>query len=333
MCIDKKNVLKLFVALIIVCAMLCGCGKSEAVKNVEQLINEIGEVTVDSEESINKAEEAYNALTDKEKEQVENADQISTKKEEYQACVKKAEEDKRKAMLEPFLGTWVPLYADALAAIDDSAYTSELEIVDYYDNIEVVDEESIKVGRKELGTLKLIEDEDGIKKLVCSKCVFVRKEDYSSIYDKMFVHVKLNEDNIGDYIGGPVIIGKFLDTWKDETDSDVYIFSSPAYEEGLLMLSFKNVKFEMDFKGHEDPSTFGEPYPIMWGWGEPELDHFGRGQGEIWYARKEYVSNIKKDMQVMSTRREITFKDGFSGRFYAPSNIEKINVELEDIEY
>jgi hypothetical protein len=35
----------------------------------------------------------------------------------------------------------------------------------------------------------------------------------------------------------------------------------------------------------------------------------------------------------MQYGREITFNDGFSGRFYAPSNIEKINVELEDIEY
>ena len=31
---------------------LCGCGKSEAVKNVEQMINEIGTVSFDSEEKI-----------------------------------------------------------------------------------------------------------------------------------------------------------------------------------------------------------------------------------------------------------------------------------------
>ena len=45
----------------------------------------------------------------------------------------------------------------------------------------------------------------------------------------MFVHVVLDEDNIGDYIGGPIKIGKYTDEWGDESDSDVYTFSSPAW--------------------------------------------------------------------------------------------------------
>lgn len=46
---------------------LCGCGKSKAAANVEELISAIGEVTLESGEAIASAQRAYDALTDKEK--------------------------------------------------------------------------------------------------------------------------------------------------------------------------------------------------------------------------------------------------------------------------
>lgn len=51
--------------------LLTGC-KNAAVKNAEQAINKIGEVTLDSKDLINEAEEYYSSLTDKQKDQVEN---------------------------------------------------------------------------------------------------------------------------------------------------------------------------------------------------------------------------------------------------------------------
>ena len=72
----KRTITILLLSLILMCGLLCSCGKSDAVKNVELLIDEIGEVTVDSEEDIKKEEEAYNALSEKEKKQVENADNL-----------------------------------------------------------------------------------------------------------------------------------------------------------------------------------------------------------------------------------------------------------------
>ena len=64
---------------------LCGCGKSEAVKNVEQMINEIGTVSFDSEEKIIASEEAYNLLTPEEKNQVKNYNTLIEAKEKYDA--------------------------------------------------------------------------------------------------------------------------------------------------------------------------------------------------------------------------------------------------------
>jgi len=62
---------------VILCLSLCACGnkepqKSQSIKDVEGVISAIGDVTLDSEEAITKAERMYNFLTDSEKSLVEN---------------------------------------------------------------------------------------------------------------------------------------------------------------------------------------------------------------------------------------------------------------------
>ena len=67
--------MKKIVALILALSMmfaLSGCGKSEAVKQVEELIGSIGKVSMDSNETILEARSAFDTLTDKEQKQVEN---------------------------------------------------------------------------------------------------------------------------------------------------------------------------------------------------------------------------------------------------------------------
>ena len=62
---------------------LCGCGKSEAVKGVEEKIAAIGTVNKDSGYVINSAERAYSALSDKEKNQVENYGTLVEARRQY----------------------------------------------------------------------------------------------------------------------------------------------------------------------------------------------------------------------------------------------------------
>lgn len=66
-----KKVCSIILALVI-CLFLCSCGKSKEVQNVETLIGNIGEVSIENAESIHIAEDAFNALSDKDKEKVEN---------------------------------------------------------------------------------------------------------------------------------------------------------------------------------------------------------------------------------------------------------------------
>ena len=67
--------MKKAIALVLTLAMclsLCACGKSKAVKDVEDAIDAIGEVSLDSEAAIAKAEYMYEFLTESEQAQVEN---------------------------------------------------------------------------------------------------------------------------------------------------------------------------------------------------------------------------------------------------------------------
>lgn len=62
---------------------VCACGKSSAIKAAEESIKAIGEVSIDSKEAIAAAEQAYNALSDSDKAKVENANELTSAKENF----------------------------------------------------------------------------------------------------------------------------------------------------------------------------------------------------------------------------------------------------------
>lgn len=66
-----KRVISL-VLVLIMCLTLCACGKSQSVKDVEEAIKAIGEVSLESNDAILKAERLYDNLTDSEKSKVDN---------------------------------------------------------------------------------------------------------------------------------------------------------------------------------------------------------------------------------------------------------------------
>lgn len=72
--IVKKTIV--FFLIVVMTLVLCGCGKSAEAKLAEEYILTIGEVTLDSEEAIVVAEEAYNMLSEQEKEQIIDSAQV-----------------------------------------------------------------------------------------------------------------------------------------------------------------------------------------------------------------------------------------------------------------
>lgn len=86
----KRNNLKrvLCLALCFVLVMsLTGC-KSSAVSNTEKLISDVGEVTADSQAAVEAAEEAFNALSDGDKGQVENAEDLAAAREALDSALR-----------------------------------------------------------------------------------------------------------------------------------------------------------------------------------------------------------------------------------------------------
>ncbi len=60
------------VLVLVLCLSLCGFGKSQAVQETEKAINDIGTVSLSSEDAIKKAEKLMSVLTEREKEKVSN---------------------------------------------------------------------------------------------------------------------------------------------------------------------------------------------------------------------------------------------------------------------
>lgn len=79
----RKYIIVTFIGIIMF--SLCACGKSTETKEVEKMISTIGKVSFDSIDQIEKAESAYNSLTDKEKSQVGNYNILLEARKTYES--------------------------------------------------------------------------------------------------------------------------------------------------------------------------------------------------------------------------------------------------------
>ena len=87
---ERKIIMKkLFIVLIteVITFSLCSC-KNENVKNVETMINSLGEITPESEEAILEAATAYETLTENEKNSVDNYATLAEARKTYDSFKK-----------------------------------------------------------------------------------------------------------------------------------------------------------------------------------------------------------------------------------------------------
>ena len=129
--------MKKIIALVMVCMMalaLFGCGKSTAVKETERLIDGIGEVTVDSEEAIEAAEAAYEALSEKDREQVSNYAALTDARQALEAA-------QLEALRQSVVGTWQTKLdvTDAMVEELDAQFTGiDISFGDYLKQFDFV---------------------------------------------------------------------------------------------------------------------------------------------------------------------------------------------------
>lgn len=145
----KKRITALALLLALALA-LAGCGKSEAVKNTEKLIGEIGTVTADSAAAVEAAEAAYNALSEEERGQVSNAAVLSAAREALDGAL-------LDVLRRSLAGQWVTFVnvRDQVAEEMDAQFGGvEMRFADYLDACEL----ELRLELNEDGTYRLTGD-------------------------------------------------------------------------------------------------------------------------------------------------------------------------------
>lgn len=127
--------MKKTVALLLVLSMvftLCGCGKSKEAKKAEELINAIGEVTIDSKDDLDEAQDYYSGLSDKAKAEVENYSILKKAVAEYAEIEKAYQKDIDKQILCD--GIWVTQEKSRMDLLQVSLDYFETNVYDFSDD-------------------------------------------------------------------------------------------------------------------------------------------------------------------------------------------------------
>ena len=91
-----KRIISL-IAILIVCISLCACGKSKEATMVDELVLNIGEVSLESRNVIETARNSYDALTEDQKKEVENLEILISAEETLRTLVAELVENAKTA--------------------------------------------------------------------------------------------------------------------------------------------------------------------------------------------------------------------------------------------
>ncbi len=284
---------------------LAGCGVSREAQEVTKLIEAIGDVTLDSEPAIIAAEEAYAALSDEQKAEVEIADYLPIYRNNYEVLRQEADWEQLKAEL---VGRWydltdsdeaaVTICADGTADIGGFPYTwtlnRNLETVRFEGGSRIV----LEVVRRE-GLFALSNPD----LMTC-----LREEDFLA-----FRKAALHTVNVASSaLGEAVDVGPLLDAEGNETGTRLFAFHSKAYDEGLIYF-YCSSDFALDYSGRRGfHGALYEPFAAAAYPKGVQLSDVGlsASQGSITFLRAEYVESVRFDPE--TKERTITLTNGLS---------------------
>ena len=316
------------VLAVILCLSLSACGKSEAVKNVEAMIDALGEITLESITSIRNAEEAYAALTPEEQSKVKNYELLTAAIDRYYEFV--------------LVGNWYDTYiwiGDVKENYERPAYlvlNADMTGIEYGDGgIEDAITWSVKNRNLEIQfesgnmlSFPIIEEQgkivlDGFSNLLM-------EDDYFDYLNDIFLVVDLSEVDINDYLE--------LYVYEEvETDDFGYptgnifgrvLIRSKLYSEGWYYLNRQDMAIEVlypkftstDYNTDgtvqtrtidaytETMPNFDEPFTHDVGtvyhidqnngtkWvADISADQltFGRAKGKLYFINEKYVTAVK----------------------------------------
>ena len=336
--------------LLILCMSLTACGKTEAVKNVETMIDTLGEVTTESGDAIFSIDEAYNALTEEEKPKVKNYTTFLTARDSYYTLMLPGEwmfarmdlwtmhqSDRQQDFVLHSDMTWegnMCGYASGTWSVTNGEIRLQETNRDFeYGSFKVSVQNGI-VGMKHL-----YDDRDGLD--------YMRAEDYEAYVKEFFLVVDLAESDLSEYMEFTVYDEEITDEWGDPTGTSYrwLMIKSKLYDQGWL---FQDVLGDFAIEvlipaysvtdGYSDTNTYDpENVTVTYNpfeynvfrigyWSENyqeecELDleqvEFGRAKGKLIFINSKYVTVTTDDS---GNSRILKWYDDFcSAEYYSGS--------------
>ncbi len=257
------------ILVFVLCLSLCACSKSEAVRNVEDMINAIGEVTLESKADIDAAEKAYNSLPEEEKGSVGNLQTLHEAKRQYDYLQQEQALLGRWLVLSPFFWDTMELeFRENGVCTYLNIDTNELE---YQITADGIWSYLFDLSWDTIAGISVLKDESGY--------VYVREGEYDQLLEQVYEVVDLATDDISAYVDF-LHLDYAVDAFGDKVPADHYLIVSKVYEQGLVFLSGENVVVELD-------GGIWEGCPIL---GETcYTPRFGRIKGKLVFVKAEYV--------------------------------------------
>lgn len=292
----------------------------------QELIDAIGEVTLDSEAALTAAEEAYAALADAHKPQVTNAAKLADARVAYDEAVAAA---KQEALLQSLTGTWLHEIMgygayDAIMSEVDCAPVSvsfETDNGSYSGDaatFTLAEDGSFQIEGLTIGTWSIsddcsqitaeitadgldaqtitmtVQEEDGFVKLFGEflgnkACAYVLDTQFKDAFDAKYAVVELTVENFRDYIGEPVDMGSAKTL--DGTTQYWYFFPSEAYDDGLVYLGC-DVAVDVEFR-YGGNQKIVCTYPVVMGF-SVDISNLQLGDGasgEMFYIKADHVAS------------------------------------------
>lgn len=337
--------------VVVLCLSLSACGKSEAVKNVEAMIDALGEITIESIDAIRAAEDAYAVLMPEEQKKVKNYDTLTAARDRYYELA--------------LVGEWCWSSVDLSDLISnynrvdmvlntDMTGTDMIGTVQEYDAQWSVSNGKLKMeGEGYYNLFEVVELGEKIHVQVPDTPIeYMKRDDYIAMLDDAFLMVDTSKIALDEYFGFSFYENIEVDTWGEPTgygDKRV-LLTNRLYEQGWLYFnndeSFAIEVLYPEFHTethHEINGTeygtheagvltlTGCPFTGASGkilWYIPDFTFvadlsvdqlsFGRAKGTITFINQKYVKEVKSDVdgQLRVLITEFSDLEYYSGTWY-----------------
>ena len=332
---------------LVLCLSLCACGQNEAVKQVESMIDALGEITLDRIDDICSAEAAYDALTAEEKEQVQNYSTLTAARDRYYEL----------ALVGEWCDPQVDLY-DILSCYDRSDVVLNADMTGAaspgtpweFSGTWSVKDGILQIQSGDSWTEYTVVEKDGTPAVQA----YIPKDDYIALLDDAFLIVDVSEVELSDYFGLEVVDYEMKDQWGDPSGQHnicAYL-TNRLYDQGWLYLSSSDdLAVEILYPEYQihyaykdgftwDSTTEAGGYTVSWcpfdiwcgfsitGYDTADMTattdltveqlSLGRARGSIVYINSKYVSGVAPSADGANRTLITSFDDSayLSGGWY-----------------